>query len=119
MNEVLRLFVNSFGRLPICFLGRCCRARPPVCFLMVFETVFFKACFGNFFLETTSTNSGHPVLKALSRYVLQSEEYSLEPVVKQRVLFPQLKPQIHFPFVYSGQKNEVRMSPDWRNRNPC
>ena len=31
MNEDLCFFVNSFERLPICFLGHswCCRARPP------------------------------------------------------------------------------------------
>ena len=71
MNEVLRCFVNLFERLPICFLGRCCRARPPVCFLIVFETVFFKACFGDFFLRLHLQVREHPVLKALSRYVLQ------------------------------------------------
>ena len=65
MNEVLRFFVNLFERLPNCFLGRCwscrcCRTRPPVCFLMVFETVFFKACFVS---ETTSTSSGTPCFK--------------------------------------------------------
>ena len=64
MNEVLRFFVNLFERLPVCFLGRCCRARPPVCFLIVFETVFFKACFGDFFFETTSTSSGTHCFKS-------------------------------------------------------
>ena len=64
MNEVLRCFVNLPERLPICFLGRCCRARPPVCFLIVFETVFFKACFDDFFFETTSTSSGTPCFKS-------------------------------------------------------
>ena len=64
MNEVLRFFVKLIERFPICFLGRCCRARPPVCFLMVFATVFFKACFGDFFFETTSTSSGTPCFKS-------------------------------------------------------
>ena len=72
MSEVLRFFVKLFERLPICFLGCCCRARPPVCFLMVFETVFFKACFGEFFLRLHLQIREHTVLKALSRYVLQS-----------------------------------------------
>ena len=59
MNKVLRFFVNLFERLPICFLGRCLscrcfRAKPPVCFLMVFG-MFFEACSGDFFFETTSS----------------------------------------------------------------
>ena len=65
MNEVLSFFDNLIERLPIYFLGRCwsCRAHPPVCFLMVFETVFFKACFGYFFFETKSTSSETPCFK--------------------------------------------------------
>ena len=80
---------------------------------MVFETVFFKACFCDFFFETTSTSlhlREDPVLKALCLYVLQSVEQNVEQVVKQRVLFPQLKPQIHFPFVYIGRKDATKMS---------
>ena len=32
--------------------------RPPICFLIVFLMADFAACLGDFFLETTSTNSG-------------------------------------------------------------
>ena len=89
MNEVFRLFVNLFERLPICFLGRGwkCRACPPVCFLMVFETAFFKACFGDLFFDTTSTSSGTPCFKsslsirfAVGRRKLRANGKTTDPI---------------------------------------
>ena len=68
---------------------------PPVCFLTVFEIVFFNACFADFFLLTTSTNSGtlcnrssFPTRFAVGRMNFRARGKAIQPMPLAKALKP-------------------------------
>ena len=91
---------------------------PPVCFLTVFEIVFFNDCFADFCCWQHPLTLVHFVREVFFRHVLLRVEWISVQTVRRFDLCHFLKFQSRFLFAYSVQKNKATKMLDWYSTFP-